>query len=80
MRSASEGGFCSSQAARSYLRFPTTASTCGDWSSAWVMHESALRLNVCIPKLCVEEMCSTCVSIVMLHLPFYNFEKVVAYQ
>ena len=35
------------------------------------IHESALRLNLCIPKLCVEEMCSSCVSIVMLYLPFY---------
>ena len=39
------------------------------------MHKSVIRLNLCMPKLCIEKMCSSCVSIIMLHLPFYNFEK-----
>ena len=30
------------------------------------MHESMLRLNVCVARLCVEEKCSSCVSIIML--------------
>ena len=75
VRSENQGGLYASQAAESYLRFPTTASACADWFSAWVMHESALRLNLCMPKLCAEEMCSTHVFIIILHLPFYNFKK-----
>ena len=35
------------------------------------MHESVVRLNLHVPKLCVEEMCSSCVSIVMLQ--FWDF-------
>ena len=64
-----------SQAARSYLRFPATASACADWFSMWVIQEYALRLNLYMPKLCTEEMCSSHVFIIMLHLPIYNFEK-----
>ena len=52
----------------SYLRFPATASACAEWSSTLVTHESALRLNLCVPKVCAEEMCLTCVSIIMLQL------------
>ena len=74
-RSESLGSLYASQAARNYLRFPTAASTCADWFSAWVMHKSVLRLNLYMPKLCAEEMGSTCEFIIMLHLPFYNFEK-----
>ena len=36
---------------------------------------SVLRLNLHMPKLCVEEMCLSCISIVMLNLPFYISEK-----
>ena len=43
--------------------------------SVWVMHESALRLNLFMPKLYAKEMYSTCVFIIMLCLPIYNFEK-----
>ena len=68
VRIASEGGFYHLKQLESYLRFPTTASACADWSSVWVIHESIFRLNLCVPKLCVEKMCSTCVSIVMLQL------------
>ena len=75
MRSENQGSLYVSQAAESYLRFPTTASAFADWVSVWAMDESMFRLNLCIPKLCAEEMCSTCVFIIMLHLPFYNFEK-----
>ena len=37
-----------------------------------VMHKSALRLNLCVRKLCVEEMCSSCVfiSTIMLNRGF----------
>ena len=35
------------------------------------MHESMIRLN-----LYAEEICLSCVSITMLHLPFYVFEKI----
>ena len=44
------------------------------------MHESTLWLNLCTPNLCVEEMCLSYVSIVMLHLPFYNFDKEIGYN
>ena len=63
----------------SYLRFPATASACADWSSAWVMHKSVLRLNLCAPKLCVEEMCVNLCFYCTARLPFYNYEQVVAY-
>ena len=66
VRSENQGGLYASQAARSYLRFPTTASACADWYLTWVTHESALRLNLYVPKLCVEEMCSTHVFIILL--------------
>ena len=75
MSSENQGGLYVSQAAESYLRFPATASACADWVSVWVMHESSLRLNLCTPKLCVGEMHSTHVFILILHLPFYHFEK-----
>ena len=55
-----------SQAAESYLRFSTTASACADLVSVRATHESLLRLNLCEPKLCAEEMCSTHVFIIML--------------
>ena len=62
MRSESQGSLYASQAARSYLRFPTTASACADWYSVLVMHESVLRLNLYMLKLCAEEMCfNSCV-------------------
>ena len=67
VRSENQGGLYVSQAAKSYLRFPTAASACDDWFSLQVMHESMLRLNLCMPKLCAEEMCSTHVFIIMLH-------------
>ena len=35
-------------------------------ANAWATHESVLRLNLCVPKLCVEEMCPSCASIIML--------------
>ena len=66
VRSENQGGLYTSQASESYMKFPTTSSACADWVSAWVMHESVLRLNVCMPKLCAEEMCSTHVFIIML--------------
>ena len=59
VRNESQGGSYASQAVRSYLRF-------SDWFSVWVTHESMLRLNLYVPKLCTEEMCSTCVFILML--------------
>ena len=81
VRGESRGGLYTSQAARSYLRFPATASACAIGFSVWVIHESMLGLNLYIPKLSAEEICSTHVFIIMLHLPFYNFEKkVVAYE
>ena len=57
MRSENQGGLYASQAAESYLRFPAAASACADWVSAWATHESALRLNLCVPKLCAKEVC-----------------------
>ena len=66
MRSENQGSLYASQAAESYLRFPAAASACAEWVSVCVMHESTLRLNLCMPKLCVEEMCSTSVFIIML--------------
>ena len=74
VRSESQGGLYASQAARSYLRFTATASACADWFSAWVAHDSMLRLNLYVQKLCAE-IYSTCVFIIMLHLPFHNFEN-----
>ena len=50
--SESEGGFYTSQTARSYLRFTTRASACADWFSAWVTHESAFRLNLYSQAVC----------------------------
>ena len=70
VKSENQGGLYASQAAISYLKFPATASAFAAWVSEWVMHESVLRLNLCMPKLCAEEMCSTHVFIIMLHLPF----------
>ena len=67
LRSASEGSFYHLKQLENYLRFPATASACVFWSSAWVTHGSTLRLNLCMPKQCVQEMCSTCVSIIMLN-------------
>ena len=67
-RSEDQGGLYASQAARSYLRFPATASICADWFSAWVTHESTLRLNLYAPKLCAEEVYSTHAFTIMLHL------------
>ena len=75
VRSTSEGDLHASQVAKSYLRFPTAASAHADWFSAWIMHESVLRLKLHMPKLCAEKMCSTCVFIIMLPLPFQNFGK-----
>ena len=54
--------------------------SCYSFSLWWLVyaritHESILRLNLCMSKLGVEEMCSSCVSIAMLHLPFYIFER-----
>ena len=69
IRSENQGGLNASQAGRSYLSFPTTASAHADLLSAWVMHESALRLNLYDPMLCAEEMCSTHVFIIILKLP-----------
>ena len=66
VRSEDQGGLYVSQAAESYLRFPATASACPDWVSVWAMCESVLRLNLCTPKLCAEEICSTCVFIIIL--------------
>ena len=75
VKSESQGSLYPSQAASGYLRFSATASACADWFSAWVMHESMLRLKLYMTKLCAEVMCSTHVFIMMPHLPFYNFKK-----
>ena len=71
MTSEGEGGLYTSQVARSYLRFATTASACADWFSVWILHESVFRLNLYMPKLCVEEMCSTHLFIIMLQESLY---------
>ena len=75
MSSENQGSLYASQSAESYSRFPTTASACADWISVWVTLESMLWLNLCMPKLCAEEMGSTHVFILMQYVPFYNFEK-----
>ena len=68
VRSENQGSLYASQAAESCLRFPTIASACADWVSARVMHETTLRLNLCMPMLCTEKMCSTHVFFIMLQL------------
>ena len=72
MRSENQGDLYTSQAAGSYLRFSATASACADWISAWATHKSTLGLNLNAPKLCTEEMSSTHVFIIMLHLPLQS--------
>ena len=57
---------------RSYLRFPATVSACDDWFSARVMHESVLSLNLYVPKLCAEQICSTHVYHNVTHRLIYN--------
>ena len=50
---------------KTYLRFLIPVSACTDWSMQGLCM-SPLRLTLCIPKLCVEEMCSSYVSIIIL--------------
>ena len=62
MRSESQSGLYTSQTARSYLRFPTTASACADWFSVWVTCESMLRLkSVCAQAVCWGDVFNSCV-------------------
>ena len=68
---------CSSSSLQTFLRFPITASACSDWSLC------GLHISVCSGWICLHQSCVlrrgiqvvSFISTIMLHLPFYNFEK-----